>query len=70
MCIEIDKGVFNASETTFLGSMVSSSGLRMDPEKARAITDWPRPTSRKEVQPMLELWNFCQTFIHNFSAIV
>jgi len=70
MCIEIDKCVFDESETVFLGFMVSGSGLRMDPEKARAIVDWPRPTSRKEVQQLLGLWNFYRRFIHNFSAIV
>jgi hypothetical protein len=58
MCIEIDKCVFDASETPFLGFMVSGAGLRMDVEKARAITEWPHPTSRKEVQQMLGLWNF------------
>jgi len=70
MCIEIDKCVFDASETAFLGFMVSGSGLRMDPEKAKALVDWPRPTSRKEVQQLLGLWNFYRRFIHNFSAIV
>jgi len=70
MCIEIDKCVFDVSETPFLGSVVSESGLHMDPEKARAIVDWPRPTSRKEVQQLLGLWNFYRRFIHNFSAIV
>jgi len=70
MCIEIDKCVFEASETTFLGFIVSGSGLRMDPEKARAIVDWPRPMSRKEVQQLLGLWKFYRRFIHNFSALV
>jgi len=70
MCVEIDKCVFNASETTFLGFVVSGSGLQMDPEKARAIVDWPRPTSRKEVQQLLGLWNFYRRFIHNFSGLV
>jgi hypothetical protein len=41
----------------------------MDPEKARAIVDWPRPTSRKEVQPLLGLWNFYQRCSYNFSGI-
>jgi len=66
MCVEIDKCIFDASETTFLGFFVSGSGLRIDPEKARAIVDWPRPTSRTEVQQLLGLWNFYRRFIHNF----
>jgi hypothetical protein len=42
----------------------------MDPEKAKAIVDWPRPTSRKEVQQLLGLWNFYRRFIVNFSGII
>jgi hypothetical protein len=42
----------------------------MNPEKAKEIVDWPRPTLRKVVQQLLGLWNFCRRFIHNFSAIV
>jgi hypothetical protein len=41
MCIEIDKYVFNVSETSSLEFVVSSSGLHMDPAKAKAIVDWP-----------------------------
>jgi len=70
MCIEIDKCVFDVSETTFLGFVVSGTRLRMDSDKGKAIVEWPKPTSRKEVQQLLGLWNFYQRFIHNFSAIV
>lgn len=41
MCI--DKCMFDITETIFLGFVVSGSGLRMDPENARAIVGWPRP---------------------------
>jgi hypothetical protein len=70
MCIEFDKCIFDAYETPFLGFIVNGKGLSMDPEKAKVIVDWPRRTSRKEVQQMLGLWNFYRRFIHNFSAIV
>jgi hypothetical protein len=70
MCIEIDKCIFDPASTPFLGFIVSGTSLSMDPEKEKAIVDWPRPTSRKEVQQLLGLWNFYRRFIHNFSAIV
>lgn len=57
-CAEINKCVFNVTETSFLGCMVSRTGLRMDPEIAKPITIWPRPTMRNEVQQLLGLWNF------------
>jgi hypothetical protein len=52
MCIEIDKCVLDVNKTLFLGFIVSGMGLSRDPEKARAIVDWPKPTSRKEVQQL------------------
>jgi len=70
ICIKIDKCVIDVSETSWLGCMVSGSGVRMDPEKARAIVDWPWPTSSKQVEQFLGLWNFYWRFIHNYSAIV
>jgi hypothetical protein len=50
MCVEIEKCIFDAKEVPFLGFMVSGTGLGMDPEKAKAIVKWPRPTNFKEVQ--------------------
>jgi hypothetical protein len=55
MCIEIDECVFDTPETTFSGFVVSSTALRMDPEKANAIVDRPRPMARKQVQQLLGL---------------
>lgn len=45
MGVEIDKCIFDAQETSLLGCIVSGTGLRMDPEKATSIVDWPHPTS-------------------------
>jgi len=47
MCIETDKCLFNVSDTVILRFMVRGAGLRMDPDKAKAIIAWPRPTSTK-----------------------
>jgi hypothetical protein len=42
----------------------------MDRETVKAIVDWSRPTSRKEVQQLLGLWNNYRRFINDFSVIV
>jgi hypothetical protein len=70
LCIKINKCVIDTTEASFLGFIVSGTGLKMDPEKARAIVQWPRPTSMKKVKQMLGLWNFYRRLIHNVSAIV
>jgi hypothetical protein len=70
MCLEIEKCVFDAKEVPFLGFLVGGTGLRMHPEKAKAIVNWPRPTSVKEVQQLLGLWNFYRRFVPGYAAIV
>lgn len=34
----------------FLGFMVSQQGVSADPEKAKAIKEWPEPSNEYEVQ--------------------
>ncbi|XP_016733322.1 uncharacterized protein [Gossypium hirsutum] len=41
----MEKCVFCTDKLTFLGYIVSSQGVEVDPEKIKAIQDWPRPTS-------------------------
>ena len=64
-----EKCVFGASEIEFLGLLISPDGIKMDPIKVQAITDWPAPTRVKEVQAFLGLANYYRCFVHNFSKI-
>jgi len=70
MCLEIDKCVFDAKDVSYLGIIVNIRELKMDPEKAKNIVDWPRPTNQKEVQQILGLWNLYRRFIPNYAQIV
>ncbi len=38
--------MFHAQSVTFLSSVVSAEGISMDPDKVRAVIDWPVPDSR------------------------
>ena len=41
----------------------------MDPEKIRAIRDWPTPTSVTDIRSFLGLAEYYRKFINNFSRI-
>lgn len=43
--------------------------IQMDPSKVSAVSDWPSPTSRKQLQCFLGFVNFYRRFIWNFSSI-
>ncbi|KAJ9504784.1 hypothetical protein QJQ45_007336 [Haematococcus lacustris] len=53
----------------FLGHVISAGAIFVDPDKVRAIVDWPVPSSLTQLQSFLGAANFVRKFVHNFSAI-
>lgn len=54
---EINKCVFDVIDVHFHRFLVRGSGLHMDPEKSKTISNWPGPTKHKEMQQISGLWN-------------
>ncbi len=67
--VKAEKCVFHAQSVPFLGYIISSEGVRMDPEKIQAVVDWPTPDSRKALQRFLGFANFYRRFICNYSQL-
>ncbi|KAI0991625.1 hypothetical protein K3495_g16562, partial [Podosphaera aphanis] len=68
--IDIDKCEFETTTTKYLGFIIEAGhGLRMDPEKIKAIKNWEAPTSIKGVRGFLGFANFYRKFIHNFADL-
>jgi len=68
--ININKCEFSVQETKYLGLIVSNKGLKMDPEKLKAIIEWKHPDNLKDLQLFLGFANFYRRFIKGFSSIV
>ena len=66
---KIEKCEFDKDEMTFVGYLVSKTGIGRDPAKVSAILEWPTPTSVKEVQSFLGFSNFYRKFILHYSAL-
>jgi RNase H-like domain found in reverse transcriptase len=51
----------------YLGLIILEGELHMDPVKVAGVTEWPTPTTKKEVQSFLGFVNFYRHFIESFS---
>ncbi|UYV82368.1 hypothetical protein LAZ67_21001831, partial [Cordylochernes scorpioides] len=69
LCLNSGKCRFGAKTITVLGHEVSGDGICLDPEKIRAVRDFPRPKSLKEVRSFLGLSSYYRRFIPNYAHI-
>src|SRR5207253_1666147 len=60
---------FCLPEMTILGLSFSSKGLHLRGEHTKAVREYPRPTTRHQVQQFLGLAGYFRKFVRNFAAI-
>jgi hypothetical protein len=60
---------FLCDEVKILGNIVSEGTVKPDPEKIRAIKEYPLPKTVKELRSFLGLINYCREFVPRFAEI-
>ncbi|KAF1334824.1 Pol protein, partial [Globisporangium splendens] len=66
----LKKCMFFSPEIPVLGCFVGKSGVRVDPEKVKAIDDWPVPKNVKQLRQWLGLANYLHKYTRNYAALV
>ncbi len=67
--IDIKKSEFSVTQTKFLGFIISTQGIAVDPDKTEVIRQWQVPESVKGVQSFLGFCNFYRRFIRGYGQI-
>ncbi|KAK3531335.1 hypothetical protein QTP70_018135, partial [Hemibagrus guttatus] len=67
--VKPEKFEFHRTTITFLGYVILWQGVEMDLTKVHVVTEWPNPTTIKELQRFLGFANFYRRFIWNYSSV-
>ena len=65
----LKKCIFAASELPLLGCIMGKHGVRPDPEKIKAITNWPVPIDVKGLRKSLGQAAYLHKFSHNYAEM-
>lgn len=67
--LKIEKCHFNQKRLDYLGFIVSTDGLHMDPYKLKAVEEWPAPTTKKQITKFTGFCNFYRKFIKGYADL-
>ncbi|KAA0055925.1 Ty3/gypsy retrotransposon protein [Cucumis melo var. makuwa] len=64
-----DKCHFAKPRISYLGHYISVKGIEVDPEKIRAVKEWPTPSNLREMRGFLGLTGYYRRFVQNYGSI-
>lgn len=70
LCANASKCHFDHSKVEYLGFIINSDGIKMNPNKLETVSKWPEPQKLKEPQGFLGFTNFYRCFIEKYSEII
>lgn len=67
--LEPDKCEYLKPELQYLGHIISEDGVKPNPEKLKAVQNFPEPRTSKQIKQFLGLAGYYRKFIKDFSKI-
>jgi len=67
--LKLSKCSFAQTKISYLGHVISAAGVGTDQSKIEAISNWPSPSSVKELRSFLGLANYYRRFVGHFGII-
>jgi hypothetical protein len=69
LALKQSKCSFDAPEVAYLGHIISSNGVDMDPSKVEAVLSWPTPTTMRALRGFLGLTGCYRKFIRDYGVV-
>ena len=60
---------FSQDKIQYLGHIISKEGIFVDPDRIKAIIDWPVPKDITGIRSLMGIMNYYHRFIEGFSII-
>lgn len=67
--IQLDKSAFLKKEVSYFGHVVTTEGVKPNPDKLKAVRSYPIPKTPKEVKVFLGMLGYYREFIKDFAKI-
>lgn len=67
--VQLDKSEFLHKEIAFLGHLITTEGVKPNPDKIKVIKEFPIPKTEKQIKSFLGLLGYYRKFIKNFANL-